>query len=820
VNHALLAARTQRPLAELKEKGRLKRVAVGVRSFSAWTGPEEAEIGGEKVRVVWCRSLLEMRENISAPRVLPLIVVTSVDDNKLADDLRARLFKRRLLNVDIWDVLRERFGAHSVDPRLRRDPILGEALVECLGGDRNAPPVPSGVLHEDAAWEFVLRQMLGLSSSRPEPADLLEWIGEPAIADRFSRLEPRLRQRISEWLIAQRGLLADALLTCLNAGAGSEAFAVGLALQALTEKSVPDADRLEQMRALGRMERFTVNRPISVEVAKTWFDAADELATRRIQHGRALEIRTTAEQADRILETSGAGPLARFSRWSPFGGRQLLDDLGTAMLPMPRDTARLEANLDGLKQRHWFESDRPVLDRVAMGLRLLRWLATPVRKASEFTSAAEAYAAEGSWVDWARYKIRAGSPSGPLAAALQKIGGEVQARREAEDERFGRLIREWTRGGISLSRIIAVERLIETYIADIDLNKNPLLVVIMDGMSYAVARELERDFPAARWIPRSPDGRELPPAVAALPSVTQVSRYSLLAGKLGTGAQNAEVRDFTANPAFRNAGEPVLFHKSDLASLGDLSTSPVIQKIADSKQRVVGVVINAVDDQLGGADQLNQEWSLEYLPVLRILLAEAATAQRVVILTSDHGHKLDLQYGGNPRAPHHGGATPQECLVPVYVLAVPSAELPKWKEVPATQPEWWEPSAKPTAAPVLAPSPSKRRKAQPSLFATEPDWIDRLLASGVFEEQMSLAGKRLQPEAVVNALRALDGGGGRLLKTAFAQRMNLPLIRVGTFVAALQGVLNVDGYAVLKLDEASQTVALDRGLLDRQFNLL
>ena len=49
--------------------------------------------------------------------------------------------------------------------------------------------------------------------------------------------------------------------------------------------------------------------------------------------------------------------------------------------------------------------------------------------------------------------------------------------------------------------------------------------------------------------------------------------------------------------------------------------------------------------------------------------------------------------------------------------------------------------------------------------------------------------------------------------------MNLALVRVGTTVAAMQRVLNYDGYGVLTIDEASDMVILDRALLERQFSL-
>ena len=69
-------------------------------------------------------------------------------------------------------------------------------------------------------------------------------------------------------------------------------------------------------------------------------------------------------------------------------------------------------------------------------------------------------------------------------------------------------------------------------------------------------------------------------------------------------------------------------------------------------------------------------------------------------------------------------------------------------------------------------------------------------------------------------LAAVDERGGKLTRTALAARLNLPLVRLGSFLAASRRVLNVEGYAVLRLDEASDTVELHRELLVAQFELL
>jgi hypothetical protein len=169
--------------------------------------------------------------------------------------------------------------------------------------------------------------------------------------------------------------------------------------------------------------------------------------------------------------------------------------------------------------------------------------------------------------------------------------------------------------------------------------------------------------------------------------------------------------------------------------------------------------------------------------------------------------------GATPQ--YHGGITPQECLVPIVVLADRENAVPGWTEVAEATPEWWLASG---VAPAQEPKP-KRRTKQASLFTDDSDWVNALVAHSEFRQQMEQPGVRIKTEQIVEALRALDSSGGRLLRPVFASRMNLALVRVGTTVAAMQRVLNYDGYSILTIDEAADMVVLNRSLLEVQFKL-
>src|SRR5262249_22413913 len=108
-----------------------------------------------------------------------------------------------------------------------------------------------------------------------------------------------------------------------------------------------------------------------------------------------------------------------------------------------------------------------------------------------------------------------------------------------------------------------------------------------------------------------------------------------------------------AHPGLRaqghNGAAPVLFHKASLQEADDASLATEVRDaIAASQHRVVGVVVNAVDDSLVKGEQIDTRWSLDEIKVLPTLLHEAKAARRLVILLADHGHILDHQAQGRP----------------------------------------------------------------------------------------------------------------------------------------------------------------------------
>ena len=340
-------------------------------------------------------------------------------------------------------------------------------------------------------------------------------------------------------------------------------------------------------------------------------------------------------------------------------------------------------------------------------------------------------------------------------------------------------------------------------------------------------------------------------------------------------------------------------------TLPDQLAQDVREGIASSDTRVVGVVVNAVDDYLHKNDQGRPRWTLDYLPVFGALLYEARQAGRAVVILSDHGHVLDseevvtstdpsgdrwrtsqatppgalelefsgprvadlgaawriggardterkwisgtmvmpwserVRYGSRKNG-YHGGATPQEVLVPLLVLAPAELTVQGYEPAVMPLPFWWDPAVavpvRRTASPE-APTTIRREPPQtlfdvaeqiaatqpqvpPTLAAVAPGWLPALLASPIYQTQRQQTARLgMDDERVMAMLGALAERGGRMTRAALGQRLGVAPVRLVGLLAALRRLLNVDGVAVLDVDDDGETVSLNVPLLKVQFEI-
>ncbi|MGM0491136.1 MAG: BREX-2 system phosphatase PglZ, partial [Planctomycetota bacterium] len=757
-------------VAAIRQKVPSARV-IGIRSTGRWTGNRERREGEDTYLIDQCDSPLAMRlalreRNENATHIL----VTPLDDKDLGDDILVRLTKRRLFAVNSWQIVRSLFQARTVDPRLTRHNWIADYLMDAVPPD-GYPPAGGGFLDAETVWPILLGRAIGLTVDRPDLQALLKWSTDAKDVARFRAAPEAFRQAATEWLTTLAGPAAEVVLRCVAGQEQPDAVPIGLAAGVIFHPSAEG--KLE--KATGRLEeRYLGGQSPSKPEIERCNSAASEVV--RVHLTDPGVRRHLLQRADEILQEVGAEAFAHLSDTSPLGFDQRLAQFGAQLSEAfgPAGAVQLEP-LNNASD-HVLAHDRARreprrCDRVRMAVRLARWLTHVDQKSVQVHSLAEASAdhlAQGSFVDWARLSLRAGDPLRAVSEAYAKLFEHVTVTREQQSLRFATLLKDATAAGSHPGGILPIERVLEEVVAPLAAS-SPVLVIVIDGMSAAVFRELMTDIGRHEWVSLVPEGSHATlPAVATIPSVTEVSRTSLLCGRLLQGHSDREKMGFTEQPALlkhcRITHPPVLFHKPSLQETEDSSLAGEVRKeIGSAHRRVVGVVVNAVDDHLLKGEQIDTRWSRDEIKVLPSLLHEAKTARRLVVLLSDHGHVLDCGTEGRPHeggerwrdddgkpasdemavtgprvmvtdskrliAPwservrygikkngYHGGLSPQEMVVPIAVLCATENYPHGWGEAPVDIPNWWEEPSGPSEAKVEEPPALKPTEPKPGLL--------------------------------------------------------------------------------------------------------
>jgi hypothetical protein len=747
---------------------------IGIRTPVRQAWPATIERDGVRLGVLWAESALALREALieaDGKDRTRLVVLTNLPDAALGADLLARFPKARLWQPDAWQTLKSAFNARAVDSRLAGEDWLLELLIEHAPQGGYAP-VPGGVLDADTAWRHVLERAIGLDAERPDASAVLDWTLEPARVERYLALPQSTRERIAAYMESVGGSAVGLAMGALANGHGADAVPLGLVLTVVLandkERELRDAAvRLEQ--AFGRR----IERKAALRLA-----GAAELAVARLDEhlSRAAAERCQDRAADWLKRLHIDG-YAHLSDHLASGFDQRLSAAADALRGVVESNAPLaeaESAVAEALAHSYARQEARRAERARMALRLVRWLRSPETETGETRLAAAAadYARDGGFADLARAALQAGDHRADVSATYALIATQATARRERANAEFAKALHAWAPDAPPSDDIVPVEHFLDRVLIPI-ARTAPVLLLVLDGLSFAVYRELSGDLTRQDLVELVPEGRaEMPSLIAALPSVTEVSRTSLLTGRLMRGNAQDERKGFTQHAGLlatcRAGLPPLLFHKGGLGTAAGL-TDDVCEAVADAHRRVVGVVHNAVDAQLDGSDQLDLRWSLDDLRFARALLRYARDAGRIVVLASDHGHVLDhssttyvqadggarwrpaegatdaffeltfeggrvlspagerrvvlpwseaVRYGAKSRG-YHGGSAPQEIVAPLAVLCARFERKPPqgWILAPPVEPEWWERAVEPTS-PSPPPQPRKSRAAdrEPDLF--------------------------------------------------------------------------------------------------------
>ena len=743
-------------------------LVIGFHATGPWRGESEVNLDGRRYAVVRADSSLEFREALAVAEAADraTVVLTSLDQAELGHDVVARLARSKLWPVDPWEGVKGLFRARQLDPALR-EACLAQALLEHQPPGEGYDPVPAGVLDAGTAWRAIYRHALGMQHREPDLPGLLRWAAETD-AGGYLASSPELRTAARARLEVTLGAAALTILDIVESGAARDALALALVFEVVF--SGPGAEEPTLRAAAARLERFHLHRPIEpglgLILARAGQDAIDDLTLADPPRAQAHLLR-----ADNLLRDVGAAPLAQIGSRTPLAWESRLRRFAVT-LAEGGELAACEEEFR-LATSHAFAAQDPYrarLERAGMALRLARWLRTPQDSQGSFGQLARRYADEVAFVDWARDALAGGDDLTELGDAFGRIGRAASDHRAGFSRAFAAALADWTASGSDPGGVLRVEDVASRAVGAVLESRTPVLLIVMDGMSWPVARELLADLRKQHhWVEAVLPGAggPPPPVIAAIPSVTEVSRMSLLAGYLHRGDQGVEKRLFRDNPGLQRGVErnhpPLIFHKGQLTQGGrGALDDAVVRAIAEPRNRVVAAVINAVDDRLAGASQVRDAWTVEAIRPLGALLREARESGRVVILASDHGHVWhrnapitraedasarwrpadgparegevlldgervrgpgddrrliaawaeEIRYGA-ARNGYHGGASPREMVAPLVILADATAREPVPEPCEPRPLPWWDGPGevrRAEAAPVISPqSPPRPR---------------------------------------------------------------------------------------------------------------
>lgn len=639
---------------------------IGIRAPLTVELGESVRIGDTELSVARSDSVLDIRERLAelADEAAPIVLLTPISEAELGADVVARLAKRQLFAIEPWQLLKDRFQARFVDPRLvQHHGWVAQALLEAEPAD-GYPPAPSGFVQAGLVWDVLFRTLLGLPGGSCDAESWIEWSLDPDKRRRAAALAPNMLRSLGEAVEGAGGAAARRVFDCAVGARGDSALSVGLVARVLfgaDAQGDPAASK-----ATGKLEAWICAGELTTEIALAWADAAEAVTRRLLARWPMKDVQPLLTQADALLGGLGAAGRAHHSGFLPSGFEQRLgrfaEALGAALKPKAKPKVKgaargLAEAADGVLDHALAEHETVRVEGVEMAARLARWLVLrregKALPAGSFANAARAYHQQGGHVDWARARIWEGDTLAPLGKVYAALGQAAASVREDENRRFGELLANWTKTGSHDASVIPVERFIERVAVPL-ATARPLLLVVIDGMGMGVFRELEDDLLRRGWAQIDTPGESLRlPVIAALPTVTEVSRTSLLCGAVTVGTSNDEKAGFANYPALMAVGArskpPLLFHKGDLTAADSVGVAPpVLAAIADDKRRVVGVVINAVDDHLAKGDQLRVDWTVHRIKPLEELLAAARDAGRVLAMVSDHGHIAEHNTKGRP----------------------------------------------------------------------------------------------------------------------------------------------------------------------------
>jgi hypothetical protein len=348
---------------------------------------------------------------------------------------------------------------------------------------------------------------------------------------RYEALHPEFRAGLRQRVADTAGAVGVALLDALDAGYGAWLLPIGLVCEILYAANGRTQMGIAQARA--RLEPYVSGRTLSSELGRAWFEAAQAVLAALPD----ADAREWLDRAHQLLTDLKATEYRALSSVLTSGLDRRLAEFAEVLKNVLAGTSTIEALEASVAYVRGHQAAAKQADRIArvdMALRLARYLASlpPDTPSSSLSQMGADYAEQGAYVDWARQALIAGDEIQDVAQAFGMLAERIRQVREQQNQRFATLLAAWSKGPSPSEHLIPIEQALSTIVSKL-AEASPLLLLVMDGMSYAVFRELSDGLSRRGWMPLTDrPGRALPSLVSTVPSVTAMSRASLLTGTL------------------------------------------------------------------------------------------------------------------------------------------------------------------------------------------------------------------------------------------------------------------------------------------------
>ncbi len=629
-------------------------------------------VRGQDWRIVPTRCELELRAEMPAPgegdeaRKVFLIDWT---ERSLPLDLGCRLAAGRVFRISRDTLLAVHFGARQAEQRL-----VGTGLAEViLAGEVAGLKKVSGLTltREEAYRRFMEAHLRFPLAETVSAATIAAWAAGddsgPGFVHRTEGSEgwQRLRGELADFVEEAAGdPVARLAWIAWERGLGRRFLELAVLVDAHRRLEDPVAKGMLQ----GQLEQLGPGFGLAL-LSRRQELADSGLLKGSLERFEPVARRELLEGGDGLIGHQDFRTTREASPWLPAGHRRRELELAQALEAVlgERTSAALSRMTDALASAGRHQADKLLRtpeqrETRRMAARLAAYLvqragAPPAPKlAAAYQAAvdlARGFAAEGGYVDWCRQRLRAPLPFGAeLNAACHAVLAAADALRRDDDRRFAAGLVRWAVAGRPATEVTPIDQVTRRLVAELIAGApgRKLLVVLMDGMSWAAAVQLlarlkDEDWMPIVWRPKGHEGAHLlPPVIAALPTVTPVSRAAFFAGrrdkKAGDRPTSEDAKRWAANRALARALEggepPPLVLRRQL--MDETELRPELKNAIESDAPVVGVVVNAIDEQLAGSTQVMVDYRRVEIRPLAGLLRAAEGAERIVLLASDHGH--------------------------------------------------------------------------------------------------------------------------------------------------------------------------------------